>query len=201
MFMRIPAALHDIEWLVFAELFAVRMRNSTFYSNLCWAVMLIRTFGLVLGICSVATGVTGGQQVKRMSPSEQEHAIGLLRAAYAAFNRNDIAAAVSQLAPNIDWTEPKEFPGGGQYQGRAEVADYLANSRAQWAEGASVPEGFVLRDNRVVVMVHARFRLKGSKDWMEVRLADVYTFHNGTPVQMRAFADRKAALRWADGDK
>lgn len=136
-----------------------------------------------------------------MTPSEQEHAIALLKAAYAAFNRNDIAWAVSQLDPEIDWSEPKEFPGGGRYRGRAEVAEYLANSRAQWVEGASMPEGFEVRGRRIVVLVHAHFRLKGSEQWMEVRLADVYTFDKGIPVQMRAFADRKAALAWAEGDK
>ncbi|MDE3202024.1 MAG: nuclear transport factor 2 family protein [Acidobacteriota bacterium] len=136
-----------------------------------------------------------------MTRSEQNHAIALLRAAYAAFNRNDISAAVASLAPEIDWSEPKEFPGGGDYHGRDEVAEYLANSRSQWAEGASQPEGFVVYGQRVVVLVHARFRLKGQEEWMEVRLADVYTFHDGTPVQMRAFADRKAALTWAEADR
>jgi len=45
--------------------------------------------------------------------AEQEQAIAGLRAAYAAFNRGDIAAAVELLDPQIEWTEPAEFPGGG----------------------------------------------------------------------------------------
>lgn len=131
-----------------------------------------------------------------MSPQEQQQAISLLRDAYAAFNRNDIPAAVQSLAPNIQWQEPEEFPGGGLYHGRSEVARYLTNSRAPWAEGASEPVRFIVHGDRIVVDVHARFRLRDSTVWTEVNLADVYTFHNGTPVAMRAFAHRNAALEW-----
>jgi ketosteroid isomerase-like protein len=46
-----------------------------------------------------------------------------------------------------------------------------------------------------VVFVHARFRLKGSNEWRDVSLADVYTIRNGKAIQMRAFADRQEALR------
>jgi ketosteroid isomerase-like protein len=138
-----------------------------------------------------------------MSPQQQQQAIALLRDAYAAFNRNDIPAAVRSFDPNIEWQEPAEFPGGGLYHGRAAVACYLTHSREPWAEGSSEPVRFIPQGSRVVVYVHARFRLKGAMSWTEVSLADVYTFHNGTPVAMRAFADRAAALQWAgiDGDE
>jgi ketosteroid isomerase-like protein len=135
-----------------------------------------------------------------MSPAEQEHAIALLRDAYAAFNHGDIAAAVQSLDPNIEWTEPAEFPGGGTYHGRTEVAGYLTRSRAGWEEGSSEPVQFIVHGHRIAVFVNARFRAKDSSAWTEVRLADVYTFRDGTPVAMRAFADRGEALRWAGAE-
>lgn len=131
-----------------------------------------------------------------MTGTERRNAITLLRSAYAAFNRGDIPAAISALDLEIEWSEPVEFPGGGTYHGRDQVARYLSNSRAGWAEGASEPEKFLTRGDRIVVFVHARFRQNGTTAWNEVRLADVYTFRNGTPVAMRAFADRTAALHW-----
>jgi len=131
-----------------------------------------------------------------MSPQQQQRAIALLKDAYAAFNRNDISAAVHALDPNIEWQEPAEFPGGGLYHGRPEVARYLTSSRVPWAEGASEPVRFTVSGDRVVVFVHARFRLKDGTTFTEVDLADVYTFRNGTPVAMRAFADRNSALEW-----
>jgi ketosteroid isomerase-like protein len=128
---------------------------------------------------------------------EMAQAIIALRGAYAAFNRGDIDAAVKPFDPQIAWSEPVEFPGGGAYHGRDEVKRYLAQSRAPWAEGSSEPEQLVPSGNRIVVFVHARFRPNGSNEWTDVRLADVYTIRDGNIVQMRAFADRQEALRWA----
>ena len=126
-----------------------------------------------------------------------EQIIVALRAAYAAFNRGDIASAVESLDAQIEWIEPTEFPGGGTYYGRAGAKQYLAQSRAAWAEVISEPEQFIPANNRIVVFVHARVRPKNSNEWQEVRLADVYTFRNGRAIQMRAFADRQEALSWA----
>jgi ketosteroid isomerase-like protein len=114
-----------------------------------------------------------------METAEQEQAIIVLRDAYAAFNRGDIAAAVAQLDPKIEWTEPAEFPGGGSYHGQAGVTTYLTQSRAAWAEVISEPERFIPAGDRIVVFVHARVRPKNSNEWQDVRLADVYTFRNG----------------------
>ncbi len=129
----------------------------------------------------------------------QDLAIQALRRAYAAFNRNDIPAIVEALDPEIEWTEPAEFSGGGTYHGHDEVKEYLTESRAGWAEGSSDPERFIVAGEKIVVFVHARVRSKSSSLWRETSLADVYTFRNGKAVHMRAFADRREALEWARG--
>lgn len=146
----------------------------------------------------VVTALSGCHRFREgsMSKKEQARAIGELRIAYAAFNRDDIPAAVQVLDPNIDWTEPAEFPGGGAYHGRAEVAGYLTRSRAGWAEGSSEPVQFMVHGERIVVFVDARFRSRDSAAWHEAHLANVYTFRAGRPIAMRAFADRADALRW-----
>ena len=123
--------------------------------------------------------------------------IAALRAAYAAFNRGDINAAVESFDAHIEWSEPAEFPGGGVYHGRDAAKQYLAQSRAAWAEVISEPEQFIPVSERIVVFVHARVRHRDSNDWLEVRLADVYTFRDGKAIEMRAFSDRQEALRWA----
>ena len=133
--------------------------------------------------------------------ADVNQAIAALRDAYAAFNRGDMDAAVASFDENIEWIEPKEFPGGGTYQGRESAKQYLAQSRAAWAEVSSQPEEFIAAGNRIVVLVHARVRArvraKGSNEWKDVALADVYTFRGSKAIQMRAFADRDEAMRWA----
>ncbi|HTQ55325.1 MAG TPA: nuclear transport factor 2 family protein [Bryobacteraceae bacterium] len=127
---------------------------------------------------------------------DPEQLIPELRAAYAAFNRGDIDAAVALLDPQIEWSEPAEFPGGGTYHGREGAKRYLSQSRAGADEVISEPESFIPSGDRIVVFVHARVRRRGSPQWEDVRLADVYTFRDGKATAMRAFADRREALRW-----
>jgi uncharacterized protein len=119
-----------------------------------------------------------------------------LRKAYAAFNRNDIAATVEAFDPQIEWTEPAEFPGGGTYHGREGVMAYLSQSRAAWAEINSEPERFIVAGDKIIVFVHVRAKPKTGAEWHERRLADVYTFRDGKATHMRAFADRQHALEW-----
>jgi ketosteroid isomerase-like protein len=148
--------------------------------------------------CFFSSGCNQARKEAGMKESAQtEQMIIALRAAYAAFNRGDIDAAVKALDAHIEWSEPAEFPGGGTYQGREGAKQYLTQSRAAWAEVISEPEEFIPAGDRIVVFVYARVRPKNSNEWQEVRLADVYTFRNGKAIQMRAFADRQEALRWA----
>lgn len=142
---------------------------------------------------------------KKASPirdaQQTEQRIKALRAAYAAFNQGDFNASVEALDAEIEWTEPAEFPGGGTYHGREGAKQYLAQSRAAWADVISEPEQFIPAGDRIVVFVHVRLlpknSTKNSNDWQEARIADVYTFRHGKAIQMRAFADRQEALRWA----
>lgn len=132
-----------------------------------------------------------------LTHEETEAAIAELRAAYAAFNRGDIEAAVQFLDPEVEWIEPAEFPGGGTYHGVEAAKQYLTQSRAGAAQVISEPEQFISAGDRIVVFVHARVLPKGSKTWEDIRLADIYTFQNGRATKMRAFANREDALRWA----
>src|SRR5205814_5556861 len=116
------------------------------------------------------------RQEKNMSGSQLAAEMEALRNAYAAFNRNDIADTVEALDPQIEWTEPAEFPGGGTYHGHEGVKAYLSQSRAGWAEGRSEPERFIVAGDKIIVFVHVRTRPKDSSEWQETRLADVFTF-------------------------
>jgi len=107
-----------------------------------------------------------------------------------------VVACLPFYRREIEWIEPLEFPGGGTYHGQAEVKQYLKQSRDAWAEVRSEPERFIPAGDKIVVFVHARVRAKDTGQWQEVRLADVYTFRDRKAVHMRAFADRREALRW-----
>jgi uncharacterized protein len=132
-----------------------------------------------------------------VNKEEIEKAITQLRGAYAAFNRGDIDSAVAAFDPYIEWIEPPEFPGGGTYEGREGAKRYLAQSRAGCAQVISEPVKFIPAGDRIIVFVHARVLPKDGDPWQEIDLADVYTFKDGKAVAMRAFAQRRDALKWA----
>jgi ketosteroid isomerase-like protein len=143
---------------------------------------------------SVLTNCKQPMKGARMeNTSQSEQTVSDLRNAYAAFNRGDIDDALTPLDPQIEWSEPAEFPGGGTYHGLAGVKRYLTQSRAGFEEGGSEPEQFIPAGNKIVVFVHARVRPKGSKEWHDFRLADVYTIRDGKAIEMRAFSDRQEA--------
>jgi uncharacterized protein len=164
----------------------------------------MKRFSTLIVIVAAGLFVNGCKQtrneVQTKNSSQLQQTIADLHAAYAAFNRGDIDTAVKPLDAQIEWSEPVEFPGGGTYHGRDGARRYLTQSRAALAEGSSEPEQFILSGNKIVVFVHAHVRPKGSSEWSDVRLADVYTVRDGKAIQMRAFADRQEALRWAGAE-
>lgn len=120
-----------------------------------------------------------------------------LKEFYAANNRNDYPAALKAFDPNIEWFEPDEYPGAGTYRGHTELLAHLSKARQTWAEGSCEPEQFVVTGNKVVAFVRVHVRLKDNPEWIDARLADVYTFRDGKATHMRTFADRQKALQWA----
>ena len=67
-------------------------------------------------------GCKRAQKEAQMDSSPRmKQMINSLRGAYTPFNRGDMDAALTALDPEIEWTEPAEFPGGGPYHGRDEV--------------------------------------------------------------------------------
>jgi hypothetical protein len=74
---------------------------------------------------------------------------------------------------------------------------YWSHSRADWAEGSSRPERSTVAGDKIVVFLQVRLPVENSDGWPEIRLAHVFTFHNGKAIHMRAFADGQQALAWA----
>lgn len=122
-----------------------------------------------------------------LNQQQTEQAIAELRAAYVAFNRGDIDAAVRPLDPQVEWVEPVEFPNGAAYHGIEGAKRYLAQSRAAAARVISEPEQFIPAGDRIVVFVHARVLPKDGDNWEDITLADVYTFQDRKVTKMRAF--------------
>ena len=116
---------------------------------------------------------------------------------YAALNEDRAADALDFFDPSIVRVEFEGTPSGGTYREHSGVRAHFVNGRSTWAEGLCKPVGFISIDDRIVVLVHVRVRLKDQVDWLEGRLADVFTFSGSKIVEMRTFAETHDALLWA----
>jgi ketosteroid isomerase-like protein len=118
--------------------------------------------------------------------------VALVLAAYAAFARGDIDAAIKPLHPDVEWIEPDEFPNGGRRQGPMAVAEYLRASRAMWHELVSEPTAY--RRGKDIVVVHHVHGRTIDGEVREATVTDVYTVKGGQVVRMRAFTDLDQAF-------
>ena len=123
--------------------------------------------------------------------------IQMLREAYAALNRNDIAGFVKDFDRQIERIEFLELPSGGTYYGLEAVREHVSQGRSTWAEGSCEPERFIVVGDKIVVLTNVRVRLKNEAEWREGCTADVYAFRNGNVIQFRTFADERQALEFA----
>jgi ketosteroid isomerase-like protein len=106
-------------------------------------------------------------------------------AAYAAFARADIEAAIAHLDPDVEWIEPDDFPDGGRHLGREAVRRYLQRSRDGWSELRSTPT--VHRRGERLVFEHRVDGVLQDGRPRQAAVADVFTFRDGLVVHMRAY--------------
>ena len=117
---------------------------------------------------------------------------------FAAINRNDMQAMTKDFDPQIVRVEPEGFPTSGTYRAIADVQEQITKGRGTWAEGTCEPEGFFVHEDKVVVYLHVRVRLKDSNDWIDGRFADGFVFRAGKIIQYLSFGERRDALQWAE---
>ena len=129
-------------------------------------------------------------------PRIDERWAAAVRDGYAAVNRGDLESAVAsfQMADDVEWIEPPEFPGGGTYHGPGGVVEYLAQSRSSWSDATTEPERLIGFDGGIVVIARFRGRRKGRSELVEARIADVFFIDGERVTRMRAYADPGRAL-------
>lgn len=132
-----------------------------------------------------------------MTSSTRTTETEVLRQLYDAINSNVIEAVLRCLDADIERIEPEGFPTSGSYRGYNAMKARFLEGRQNWAEGSCEPEDFVFAGEFVIALVHVRVRLKEHTEWIDARTADVFTFRNGKVLQMRTFADRDKAFKWA----
>lgn len=123
----------------------------------------------------------------------QENEINLTQKFYAALNTGNIEAVVELLDPQIVRIEFET----NTYRGLEELRDHIQTGRAAWAEGRCEPEQFLTNQEKVVVFVDVKVRLKNKTEWSEGKVADSFAFKDGKITEFHSFFDKQKALNWA----
>ena len=103
------------------------------------------------------------------------HEIGLLRAAYAAFNARDISAALTFMTTNVTW--PKAFK-GGFVNGVDEIRLYWTE---QWGEIDPQVEPIAFHSqnsSQVLVKVHQIVRNLSGSIIADEHIGHLFTLNN-----------------------
>ena len=124
--------------------------------------------------------------------------VEIVRAANDASNRGDYAAALSALAPDVEWHVPTGVSIGKEvYRGHDEVQKGFALWRDAWETYRFEPTEFLDHGDHVVVSGRNIGRGRGSGVEVNVETFSVLTLRNGKIIRMRNFDDRAAALEAA----
>lgn len=119
--------------------------------------------------------------------------VATVRAAYDAFNRQDMPAVLTALDPDIVWQAPAELPFGGTFRGVEEVLRYFGTlADAFGSIQVDVDRVLDAGPTRVVVEGRDRFRIGGEA--VEIAFAHVATMGAGRITALREYLDSGALL-------
>ena len=118
-----------------------------------------------------------------------EHDVESLLRIYEAFSRWDVDELVSDLAHDIELSQPDTLPWGGTRHGHEGVRAFASISQdhvdGRWAD----PDDFLDAGDRMVVLGRMRGRAKASGREYEVGFVHVWTMTDGVASRLRSYHD------------
>src|SRR5688500_18956198 len=111
----------------------------------------------------------------------------LLRNAYEAFGRGDIAAVMGAFAEDIEWNVPEVLPHGGRSRGLQEVAGFFERLGSTWKDFGVELDALFGSDDRVCAVGRAEGELDGVRTGYG--FVHVWTVVDGACRRFHEFVD------------
>jgi uncharacterized protein len=128
--------------------------------------------------------------------------VGLIKGAYAAFARGDLAAVLAIFDPKIAWSEASGFPTvGGTHVGPQAVAAVLGRVAAEWDGLTVTPDQYVSEGDTVIALGETQGRHRATGKYFRSRFAHEWRLSNGRITEWRAHIDTALAQMAAKGGK
>jgi ketosteroid isomerase-like protein len=123
--------------------------------------------------------------------------VEIVREMYEAMNRGDWNAAFANASPEIEWETDHRHPKAGIYRGHDEFRRFMEDLEDTFEQSVIEPERFFARGDRVVAFIKIRRKPMGSSANVEIRIGELWTFHEGKLVRGQGFGEREKALKAA----
>ncbi len=115
----------------------------------------------------------------------------------AAFERDDLEAALSYVHDDVTWRVwmPEELPIGGLFSGRDGVRQFLKGHKSLFKMEADEELGVFARGDKVIIYGHERARIMPADKIYDAEYILLFTFHDGKISECSIFGDGAALLK------
>jgi ketosteroid isomerase-like protein len=118
----------------------------------------------------------------------------LVRGIVEALNRGDLDAMLARMHPDFEWRPLESSPVARVYRGHEQVRHYVEDWLSTFESVRLDLEDTTEVGDRVVAVVRAHGRGRGSGLELHSDFCQVWTVQDGTAVAMQEFATRDEAL-------
>jgi ketosteroid isomerase-like protein len=120
--------------------------------------------------------------------------IEVARAAYDAWNRGDLKAALEHARSDVRFVQDSRIPGAVDLSGRGAVQAWLESFYETWEEFRVAPDRIEPVGDRILILATIRAKGRMSQAEVEQRMGHVFTVRDGQIVEWRSYADPEDAL-------
>jgi uncharacterized protein len=117
--------------------------------------------------------------------------------AYAAFQRADIPAVLSQLADDVEWVIPTidNISFSGPRRGHAQVAEFFRTLGEEQEAIYFEPRELIAGDDKVVALGSYEWKVKATGRTWRSDFVHVFTVRDGKIVRFQEYTDSAAAAK------
>jgi ketosteroid isomerase-like protein len=119
-----------------------------------------------------------------------EQSVEVVRGAYEAFGRGDVAGVLGAMTDDIEWHEAERMPYGGVYHGPDAVAQNVFGPvTGDIPDLAVTPEEFIVSGDTVAVVARYTGTGKATGKELDLLVVHVWDVRDGKLARFRQFAD------------
>jgi ketosteroid isomerase-like protein len=123
--------------------------------------------------------------------------VSIARGLYEAQGRHDNESIFSRYDPDIEW-DMSHYPRwleSSTYRGHAGVRAFMGAWLSLWTDWEAEVEDVIAVDDRVLLVVHDRARVRSSSAVIDRRYGQLFTFRDGRIIRSAIYQDVDEARR------